>query len=424
MTLKEIVFLILLLLILLILSFILFKLKNNKESSLSKQDIKDVLENQTNLLKENNSSLKENINLSTKALIDDYKTRVDKDLAETLNKYREDVKETQKESNKEMLEQARKNAENLALYERKINETLNERIKGVMDSINAQLNALNSKVNTSVTDGFKNTNQAYQDLVKKLASIEQTSKNIIDLSSEVTGLKGVLENNQNRGKFGEFSLNRILFSVFGDAKENNYDTQYALKDNQELNERPDAVIFLPKPNNLLCIDSKFPFQDYKRLLEEHDETYKKEFAASVKKHITDVSRKYIINNVTAPYALLYLPSDAIFGFVNGELYDVVEYARSKYVVLTSPSTLQPILASINMIQINARREENFEEVMKQLNGLSKDFTKFIESWDKISKNIKQTTNAVEEFDKRVQLMDKKFDKINSASLIESTETKN
>ena len=54
--------------------------------------------------------------------------------------------------------------------------------------------------------------------------------------------------------------------------------------------RADAVVFMPEPNKMICIDSKFPFQDYKRLFEaetdEEKESLKKEFAAAVKKHIT------------------------------------------------------------------------------------------------------------------------------------------
>ena len=409
MNMVELVTIIILILVLILLILLLFKQSKKVDfNQIKKDDLKSIFDSKIDILKENNNYLKDNINQNVKFLIEDYKHKLDTKMNEIINKV-----------DQELLKEAKNNADSLSNYERKMNESLNTHIKEVMDTINKQLNNLNSKVNESVTDGFKNTNVAYQDLVKKLASIEQTSKNITELSTEVNGLKGVLENNQNRGKFGEFSLNRILFSVFGDACANNYETQYALKDNQEINERPDAVIFLPKPNNLLCIDSKFPFMDYKKLLEEKDESYKKDFAQSVKKHINDVSKKYIIKNLTAPYAILYLPSDAIFGFINGELYDVVEYSRSKNVVLSSPSTLQPILASINMIQINAKREENFDLILKNLEGLSKDFTKFIDSWEKINKNIKQTSNACEEFDKRVQLMDKKFDKINSASLIEN-----
>ena len=81
----------------------------------------------------------------------------------------------------------------------------------------------------SLETGFDQTNKSYKELVEQLTLIGQAKENIESLSNEVISLKNVLENNQNRGRFGELALERILFSIFGDAKEGVYAYQYNLK---------------------------------------------------------------------------------------------------------------------------------------------------------------------------------------------------
>ena len=298
----------------------------------------------------------------------------------------------------------------LFTFERNILEQVNKSFDLVQSKIDQKIEKMDQKVNENLTFNFGQTNKTYEDVIVRLTKIDEAQKNIDKLSNSVTSLTNVLDNNQNRGKFGEFTLERVLFSIFGDAKKGVYELQYVLKE-QDLNERPDAVVFLPEPQKLICIDSKFPYQDYKKLIETKDDSYKNEFARAVKLHINAISSKYIIDGVTAPTAFMFIPSDAIFGFINGELYEVVEYARKKHVVMVSPSTLQPILATINMVQIDDVRNKNVTFIIDQLRKLSVDFQKFLNDWNRFSKNLNQTINVKEEFDNRVNQIIKKFQRI-------------
>lgn len=300
----------------------------------------------------------------------------------------------------------------MAEFERTINKQITESFSQLNEILVQRIKDINEKVNTSIQGGFEKTTQAYQSLSEQLQIIEQARMNIQNLSTEVVSLKNVLENNQNRGKFGEFTLERILFSVFGYAKSGIYDFQYALKDGMEINDRPDAVVFLPEPNHLICIDSKFPFQDYRSIIEsqtqEERELAKKGFASAVKKHITDVKNKYIIKGKTASQALLFIPSDALFGFIHGELENVVQYARESNVILTSPSTLQPILATMNMVRVQYERNKHIDDVNRALEKLSKDFLKFAEDWRKFSEGVNQLYSKKDNFDQRVSRIQTQF----------------
>ena len=313
------------------------------------------------------------------------------------------------------------NRKTIEEFKTNITENLNNKFQDINEKLNEKIVEILKNTQTTLEGGFEKTSKSYADLVEQLTLISQAKENIESLSTEVISLKSVLENNQNRGKFGEFALERILFSIFGDAKDGVYEFQYKLK-NYDENERPDAVIFLPEPNKLLCIDSKFPFADYRGIIEatsdEERETCQKGFGMAVKKHITDIANKYIIKNTTAEYALMFVPSDAVFGYINSQLINVVEYARSKNVILTSPSTLQPILATINLVKIQYERKKNIDNILKSINALSKKFTQFTNGWDQLSKTVAKLDEHRMAVDKNVRNLSEQFDKIESVKVIE------
>lgn len=310
--------------------------------------------------------------------------------------------------------QYKETSNTLADFEREIGKRMDEKFLSLHETMIKRLGEINQKVNDSIQGGFQKNSEAYEKMIAQITIIEQARQNIETLSTQVVSLKQVLENNQQRGRFGELALERILHSVFGDTQ-HVYDVQYTLK-NQE---RPDAVIFLPEPNKMLCIDSKFPFVDYRGILEadtkEQREQSKKGFVLALRKHITAVKNKYIIPETTAPQALLFIPSDAIFAYVHGEMPDVVDYARESNVVLTSPSTLQPILATLQLIRVQYERNKNIDTICRQLERLGKDFRSFGTEWKKFSTNIEKLEKSREDIDNRVKLIHKKFNAISDMS---------
>ena len=183
---------------------------------------------------------------------------------------------------------------------------------------------------------------------------------------------------------------------------------------------------------MICIDSKFPFQDYQRIsdTDDNDEKAKltKEFGAAVKKHITAIKDKYIIAGKTAPEALMFIPNDGVFAFIHHNLEDVVDYSRSQKVIITSPSTLPAILVTINMVRIEVERSKNAEVISKHLHRLAKDFELFGKEWNKFSSALEQTTKQKDKFDTRVDRLTGKFQAIASNSdlgdeLVQITENK-
>jgi len=308
----------------------------------------------------------------------------------------------------------------LERFQGNITETLLKRFDALNKQMDDKLKEMNEKVDKKLNEGLKETSETMSQVRERLQAIDAAQKNIEGLGKEVISLKNVLEGNQTRGQFGEYQLEMVLHNVFGDTV-GCYELQYTMKHVKDGDDvRADAVVFMPEPNKMIAIDSKFPFSDYSKMIEcedpEEKENLKKEFANAVKKHITAVKDKYIVENKTAPEALLFIPNDGVFAFIHHELEDVVEYAREKKVVLTSPSTLPAILVTINMVRIEVERSKNAQIISKQLAKLSKDFEMFAKEWEQLSNKIDQTSKFRAKLDNRVNRLTTKFDSISGSEI--------
>ena len=308
------------------------------------------------------------------------------------------------------------NNEKLERFQRGITESLAQRFDALNKQIDEKLAEINKKVDEKLAEGFKGTTETITQVRERLQAIDAAQRNIEKLSGDVVSLKQVLEGNQTRGKYGEYQLSMVLNSIFGDAP-GCYEEQYTIKKVKDGNDvRADAVVFMPEPNKMICIDSKFPFQDYAKLFdaenEEEREKLTKDFGFAVKKHITAIKDKYIIEGKTAPEALMFIPNDGVFAFIHHNLDSVVEYAREQRVIITSPSTLPAILVTINMVRIEVERSKNLEEINKNLRALGKQFGSFSKEWDTFSRQLETVTRSREKLDTRVNRITNKFDAIN------------
>lgn len=322
----------------------------------------------------------------------------------------------------QLLTQSNKTSEEnnakLERFQKNISESILTRFDALNKQMNDKLLEINKKVDEKLSEGFKGTSETMAQVRERLLVIDEAQKNIEGLSKDVISLKNVLEGNQTRGQYGEYQLEMVLHNIFGDTI-GCYETQYTLKKGRDGNDtRADAVVFMPEPNKLICIDSKFPFPAYRQYLEseedEQKETLKRQFAADVKKHITAIKDKYIIEGKTAPQAMMFIPNDGVFAFIHHELQDIVDYAREKNVIIVSPSTIPAILFTINMVRIEAVRAKNVQEISRELGKLGKDFEKFSEEWERFSRQLATASNTREALDKRVGRITGKFEHISSS----------
>lgn len=316
-------------------------------------------------------------------------------------------------------------------FQSSLNSSLLSSITEINRKIDGNMADINAKVNQSLQEGFKNTSESMMNLNRQLTIVEEAQKNIDDLQTQISSLTDILSNNQKRGKYGEYQLEMLIKEMFGETKGKLYDFQYTLSKggNEEASLKPDAVIFLDgeRHQQILPIDSKFSLTGYESLFDSSkvlsEEEKKKavtSFKTALKKEI-DKTSEYIIPGRTIGNALMFIPSDGIFAYIENDLSDVVEYGRAKRVYLVCPTILQPLLASFRMVQINSERAENLEKINQALNDLSKEFRRFQERWDKVNVNISRTYENSVQFNTTVSKLTRCFNNIAANQITGSQE---
>ena len=302
-------------------------------------------------------------------------------------------------------------------FKNDLEKDMNNNFLKVNDKLELKLNEINNKVNTRIDENFEKTNKTFINVLERLSKIDEAQKKIETLSVDIVSLENILTDKKTRGIFGEVNLYNILKNVFGEKNDLLYKTQYKLSNGYIA----DSVIFAPEPLRTIAIDSKFPLEAYRIMVDKKKSDVErnlafKQFKLDVKKHIDDISYKYIIDGETSDQAMMFIPAEAIFAEINAYHQDIVEYAYKKRVWLTSPTTLISTLTMIMMIIQNIERDKYTSIIHEELNKLGIEFTRFKERFDKLSKSILTVNKDVEAFTITTDKIKKKFDTISKAQV--------
>ena len=294
-------------------------------------------------------------------------------------------------------------------------ETLNRKIEGRLD-------LMNSKVEERLAKGFEETTKTFGSVLERLGKIDEAQKKIEALSSNVVSLQDILTDKKSRGIFGEVQLYQILASVFGEKNDRTYQKQYKLSNNTMV----DAMLFTPEPIGNIAIDSKFPLENYRKMYDseltnEERINARKEFVGNLKKHIDDISEKYIIRNETSEQAIMFLPAEAIFAEINAYHTDVIDYAYRKNVRIASSTTLVSVLTTIQMILTNIEREKYASVIQEELGKLHEEFGRYEKRWKALEKDIEKVTKDVKEITTTSNKISKRFTEISNVNMVKQIE---
>ena len=227
-------------------------------------------------------------------------------------------------------------------------------------------------------------------------------------------MQSILTDKKTRGIFGEVNLKHILVSVFGENNDKIYKLQYTF----ETGVIADCVLFAPEPLGMVAIDSKFPLDNYRLMIDKkagivERQNAEKNFKSDVKKHIDAIASKYIIKGVTSNQAIMFLPAEAIFAELNAYHPDIIEYAYKKRVWLASPTTLMSTLTTIELVIKNIEKDKYTSVIHEELNKLSVDFKRYKERWDKLSRSIDAVSRDANDIHITTDKISKRFDVINN-----------
>lgn len=313
------------------------------------------------------------------------------------------------------------NRTNLVTNMSSFSDTLTKELGSNFDKLNTnvekRLTAINSRVEERLMEGFKQTNQTFSNILERLSKIDEAQKKIDSLSNNIVSLQDILTDKKSRGTFGEVQLNQILNAVFGEKNDNVYELQKKLPNNCIA----DAVIKTPEPLGLVAIDSKFPLENYRRMIDRNlteldRQRAERDFKQNVKKHITDIASKYIISDVTSNQAIMFIPAEAIFAEIYAHHGDLVELSQKNRVWLASPTTLMSVLTTVQVMLQNLEREKLASVIHDELNKLGDEFIRYRRRWNKLSAHIETVYNDVQKIHITTDKISNRFDKISRVDL--------
>lgn len=297
--------------------------------------------------------------------------------------------------------------------------------KEITKTINENLDRINMKVEERLNKGFEETKKTFVDVIERLSKIDEAQRKIETLSSNIMSLQDILNDKKTRGNFGEVQLELLLKDSFGDNNYKIYEIQKTLGNDKIV----DAYLHIPGENNDVCIDSKFPLENY-RIMKDSSKTNEEIVAATrlfkqdVKKHIDDISSKYIIEGVTANQAIMFVPSEAVFAEINAYYDDLLSYANKKRVSITSPTTLMALLKVVILAYRDSELNKNAKVLFEELEKLGKDFRLYSQRWESLQKDIEKVSKDVKEINTTTGKLTNKFEKIQSANIKYIEEEKN
>lgn len=291
---------------------------------------------------------------------------------------------------------------------------MNEKIT---KSMQEKLNEISDRVRENLDQGFKKTNETFTSVIERLAKIDEAQKKIESLSTNVVSLQDILTDKKSRGIFGEVQLNQILNSVFGEKNDKVYKIQHKLSNGTIC----DSILFLPEPTGNIVVDSKFPLENFRRMFDlnytdlERRE-YTKDFKINLKKHIDDISNKYIVPGETTDQAILFLPAEAIFAEIYAYHADIIEYAHNKKVWLTSPTTFMAMITTIQVVIQNIERSKYTNVIHQELNKLADEFGRYKKRWDNLATHIETVSKDVKEIHVTTEKITNRFSQISEVKI--------
>jgi DNA recombination protein RmuC len=196
-----------------------------------------------------------------------------------------------------------------------------------------------------------------------------------------------------------------------------FEMQYTLSNGM----RVDCVLRLPAPTGLVCVDSKFPLENYKLMLdtkasEIERAAAQKAFRADVKKHVDAIASKYIIDGETSDGAVMFVPAEAVFAEIHAYHAEVVEYAIGRRVWIVSPTTLMAVLNTARAVLKDVETRKQIHVIKEALARLAVEFGRFDERMKELARHIRQAAEDVDRIQTTGGKITQQFQRIEAAEV--------
>jgi DNA recombination protein RmuC len=278
-------------------------------------------------------------------------------------------------------------------------------------AVNSQLQQVTTEVNRRLEEGLallRDTQStmgqrldqaavAVSQVHGQLGTLTEATRRMAEIGRDIAGLEQILRAPKVRGGLGEILLERLLGEILPASA---YRLQHAFRGGDKV----DAVITLGE--RLVPVDSKFPLENFRRLVEEPQEERRRParraFVRDVRNRVDEIAKKYILpDEGTFDFALMYIPAENVYYEVIVKDEDepedaVLTYALSRRVIPVSPNSFYAYLQVILLGLKGLRIEQNAREILAALGRLHGDLGRFREHFDTLGKHITNARNKYDE----------------------------
>jgi len=300
----------------------------------------------------------------------------------------------------------------------KVDQTQTEAIRDLERRLtDVMINQL-KEIRGSVDGTSRAMYQQVSSFTKETVQMREEIKQMQEAMKGISSFQEFFKSPKIRGQWGEASLEHILGEYFPSEL---FVTQHLFSSG----ERVDVALKLPN-GKLLPVDAKFPFDNFRKMIEaetsENKDVFYKKFIEDVKLRIQEISSKYILpSENTVDFAIMYIPAEAVYYEINMiKGIDLAGYARSKKVILTSPNTIYLTLRTIEHWFRDTQISRQTQQILKRLTRIQHDGRKLTESFRKLGSHLKNATSAYDDSEKRVSLFSERVERLLEASESEKT----
>jgi DNA recombination protein RmuC len=295
---------------------------------------------------------------------------------------------------------------------------VDQRLKQLQEDNTGQLEKMRATVDEKLQGTLeKRLGESFKLVSDRLEQVHQGLGAMRQLASDVGGLQKVLANVKTRGGWGEVQLGNLLEQVLTkDQFSRNVQTR------DETAERVDFAIRLPGDENgapvWLPIDSKFPTEDYQRLLAAQDrgdaesiEAAMRGLETQLRKSAKDICAKYINPPRTTDFALMFLPTEGLYAEAIRRVGLVEQVQRDCRVIFAGPTTLAALLNSLQMGFRTLAIQKSSSEVWSLLAGVKNEFGKFGALVDGVKKKLDQASSQLDDVARKSRTIEKRLNQV-------------
>ena len=301
---------------------------------------------------------------------------------------------------------------------RRMTESFGKSQQQLGTALSDRLAKVEAEMNKNLASSSKETAESLAGLKERLETIDKAQDNIKALSEQVVSLQHVLDDNPARGAFGEIQLADIVESMLPSFA---YQMQAPLANGKQV----DCLIKLPDPPGPISVDAKFPLKAYQEMLEADNQTDRakagKKLAADTKKHIKDIADKYVAQSIdgatsTAENALMFIPSEAVYGELHAHHPSVIAESHKRKVYLVSPTTLMATLTTVRAILRDVEMRKQASVIQEEVSTLLKDIGRLDERVLNLDRHFDQAARDIEQIKTSSTKIVNRGDRIESLDL--------